>query len=84
MRCRLAAGGRVWRQYVAELEAPPVRRELLPRRASMNLQPAESILEVGAARQGVLHTGRALDLVEAALREEYQAEAVHVAAGERQ
>ena len=54
-------------------------RELLSFGSTVDLHPAQRVLEVGAAREELLHGGRAVDLAEAALREEDEPKAVEVA-----
>ena len=56
--------------------------ERLTVRSSVDLDPAKGVLEIGAARERMLHTGRTVDLVEPTLGEQDETEPVHVASGE--
>ena len=59
-------------------------RELLDFGAAVDLEPSKGILEIGAPRQHVLHAGRALDVVQPALREKDEPQAIQVSARERE
>src|SRR3989442_9314945 len=67
-----------------ELEASPMGRELAAVLAPVDLQPAQRLVEITPAGEHLADPSRAVDLAQPRLGGEDQAEAVQVAAGERQ
>src|SRR5438094_8122337 len=67
-----------------ELEAPPVAGQIAAVDATVDLQPAQRLVEVTATREHLADAARAVDLAQARLRGQDQAEAVQIATREGQ